>query len=237
MKPATSLVALLSLASLAVSSATPSQGILSSCNARDRVLVETRNVTAAGHEIQISTKACSADVLTTRSLKESLTFNACTGGPGPLESDCASLESALPAAVAAASGDSLPSWPWMFPEFDYSGPTMFTVAPQFVQEFTLGTCLWAWINNNPINGATLQYCYVGVEVHGGNIDELCIIPGDTGGVAIPSNPQLNPVVLAWIFEFSSPFLNLFFLIDAGDDLGWFSTYLVLPKKKTISDDT
>ncbi|KAJ6571159.1 hypothetical protein B0H19DRAFT_1255150 [Mycena capillaripes] len=196
MKPATSFVALLSLASLVVSSARPSQGLLSSCLAQDRVLVETRNVTAAGHEIQISTKACSADVLaaSSRSLHKRQVFNACEGetttytcvinqGIGPLRTDCAALEAALPAFLASEGG-----------------PTSFTVSPQFVQEFTLGTCLWAWINTNPVGGATLQYCYVGVEVNGANLDNDCIVPGDTAGVAIPSNPQLNPVVLAWAFE-------------------------------------
>ncbi|KAJ7921450.1 hypothetical protein B0H13DRAFT_1866611 [Mycena leptocephala] len=143
MKTFTSLAALLSLAPLAVSSANASQGVLSSCNARDRVIVETRNVTVGGHEIQISTKACSADVLASPSLEKRLVLNACGnddtftcvlegGVPGPVRSDCTALENALPAFLASEGG-----------------PTTFTVAPQFAQEFTLGTCLWAWINNNP----------------------------------------------------------------------------------------
>ncbi|KAJ7833854.1 hypothetical protein B0H14DRAFT_2591212 [Mycena olivaceomarginata] len=144
-----------------LSIAIPAQGALSSCQARDRVLVETRNVTVAGQDIQISV------------------LNACVTGIGPLESDCATLEAALPAAIAAAGG-----------------PTSFTVPPQFVQEFTLGTCLWAWFNTNPLNGATLQYCYDVLEIHGKNLDLDCITRGDTGGFAIPNNPQLNPVVLA-----------------------------------------
>lgn len=37
---------------------------------------------------------------------------------------------------------------------------MFTVAPQFAQELSLGTCLWAWINENPVSGgADLEECY------------------------------------------------------------------------------
>ncbi|KAJ7921452.1 hypothetical protein B0H13DRAFT_1866613 [Mycena leptocephala] len=128
------------------------EGVLSSCNARDRVLVETRNVTVAGHEIQISTKACSADVLTSRSLEKRQVINTCAGGQtfscvvnqgiGPLEADCAALEAALPPFLASEGN-----------------PPTFTVSPQFAQEFTLGTCLWAWINTNPVGGITLQYCY------------------------------------------------------------------------------
>jgi hypothetical protein len=57
------------------------QGMLSSCPASDRVLVETRNfTTAAGHNIKISTKACSADVLATRSLEKRQTINVCNSG-------------------------------------------------------------------------------------------------------------------------------------------------------------
>ncbi|KAJ7828533.1 hypothetical protein B0H14DRAFT_3873267 [Mycena olivaceomarginata] len=112
------------------------------------------------------------------------TFTCVTNqGAGPLEADCVALENALPAFAATQSN-----------------PFSFTVLPQFVQEFTLGTCLWAWINTNPIGGAILQYCYVGVEANGITLDGNCIFPGDTAGIAIPSNPQLNPVVLAWAFE-------------------------------------
>ncbi|KAJ6527232.1 hypothetical protein DFH09DRAFT_1186951, partial [Mycena vulgaris] len=191
MKSFATIVALLSLASLGASSATPSPGFVPSWKGSDRVPVETRNVTAAGHEIQISTKACSADVLASHSVAKRQVLNACAGGEtttftcvanqgaGPLEADCV----ALPAFAATQSN-----------------PFSFTVLPQFVQEFTLGTCLWAWINTNPVGGATLQYCYVGVEANGVTLDGNCIFPGDTGGVAIPSNPQLNPVVLAWVFE-------------------------------------
>ncbi|KAJ7029889.1 hypothetical protein C8F04DRAFT_742442 [Mycena alexandri] len=195
MKSFATILALLSLAFLAASSAVLSPGFVPSCKASDRVLVETRNVTAAGYEIQISTEACSADVLlASHLLKKRQVLNACVTelvpytcvtnqGIGPLESDCAALEAALPAAIAAAGG-----------------PTSFTLPPQFVQEFTLGTCLWAWFNTNPLNGATLQYCYDVLEIHGKNLDLDCITRGDTGGFAIPNNPQLNPVVLAWVFE-------------------------------------
>jgi hypothetical protein len=99
----------------------PAQGVLSSCNARDRVIVETRNVTVGGHEIQISTKACSADVLASPSLEKRLVLNACGnddtftcvlegGVPGPVRSDCTALENALPAFLASEGGNSLPCW-------------------------------------------------------------------------------------------------------------------------------
>ncbi|KAJ7792772.1 hypothetical protein B0H14DRAFT_3562397 [Mycena olivaceomarginata] len=195
MKSFATIVALLSLASLGASSATPSSGSVSSCKASDQVLVETRNVTAAGHEIQISTKACSADVLASHSLAKRQVFDACGSGgtttftcvtnqgAGPLEADCVALENALPAFAATQSN-----------------PFSFTVLPQFVQEFTLGTCLWAWINTNPIGGAIFA---VLLRRSGGqryNPRWNCIFPGDTAGIAIPSNPQLNPVVLAWAFK-------------------------------------
>ncbi|KAJ7786805.1 hypothetical protein B0H14DRAFT_3893512 [Mycena olivaceomarginata] len=81
------------------------------------------------------------------------------GGAGPLEADCVALENALPAFAATQSN-----------------PFSFTVLPQFVQEFTLGTCLWAWINTNPIGGAILQYCYVGVEANGITLDGIASSP-------------------------------------------------------------
>ncbi|KAJ7690194.1 hypothetical protein B0H17DRAFT_1065235 [Mycena rosella] len=195
MKPSTSLVALLSFASAVVSSIVPARG-LSSCIAQDRVLVETRNVTAAGHEFQVLTKACSADVLNSRAVQKRQTFNSCAAGEtttytcvtnegaGPLLADC----TALSAAIVAA--------------FEQAGePTLFTVSPQFVQEFSLGTCLYAWINQNPVGGATLQcsYSYV-TGVLAFNLDESCIVPGDTGGFTTVSNPQLVPASLEWNFE-------------------------------------
>ncbi|KAJ7092232.1 hypothetical protein C8R44DRAFT_816700 [Mycena epipterygia] len=195
MKPSTSLVALLSLASAVVSSAIPARGI-SSCKAHDRVLVETRNFTAAGHEFQVSTKACSAHVLTSRAVEKRQVFNSCAAGEttmftcltneglGPLFSDCTALSSAIVAAFEQA-GD----------------PTLFTVSPQFVQEFSLGTCLYAWINQNPVGGATLQcsYGYV-TSFLAFNLDESCILAGDTGGFTTVSNPQLVPPSLDWNFE-------------------------------------
>ncbi|KAK7059937.1 hypothetical protein R3P38DRAFT_2838611 [Favolaschia claudopus] len=189
-------LALLSFASLAACSAVPSTGFVSAtnCKASDRVLVESHNVTVNGHNIQVSTKACSADALNGRSLAKRQVFNACEGetitftcvtnqGVGPTAADCKALETALP------------------PFLQQQGnPQSFTVAPQFVQEFTLGTCMWAWFNTNPVGGTTLSYCYVGLEANGQTLDGNCTPQGATGGIAVPSSSTLNPVVLAWAQE-------------------------------------
>ncbi|KAJ7648331.1 hypothetical protein DFH06DRAFT_1332567 [Mycena polygramma] len=193
MKLSASLVGVFSFTSAVLFS--PVLGV-SLCAAENRVLVDARTVTAAGHKFQIATKACSADVLASRPLEKRLTFNSCNvtellpftcvtnQGPGPLLADCAALQTAI---VAAFEGP--------------GQPPLFTVAPQFVQEFSLGTCLWAWINNNPVNGATLQYCYSALtNTLGPGIDNSCIAAGDTGGFIVPSNPALDPRSLAWAFE-------------------------------------
>ncbi|KAJ7473846.1 hypothetical protein B0H11DRAFT_2195513 [Mycena galericulata] len=188
MKPFTSLAALLSLASLVVSSSTADQR-LASCKASDRVLVSTRNVTAAGHEFQVSTKACSADVLNSRALEKRQVFDLCNNGEtlnfecvvgegaGPLLGDCDNLEQAIIAA------------------FEEPGD------PQFAQEFSLGTCLWAWINDNPVGGAVLEFCYSELTSELGPllIDD-CIIDGVTGGIAFPSGINFVPAALEWTFE-------------------------------------
>ncbi|KAJ6628527.1 hypothetical protein B0H10DRAFT_1990270 [Mycena sp. CBHHK59/15] len=201
MKPFASLVALLPFVSIVVSSVVPAQSIFSaSCKASDRVLVDTRNVTAGGHEFQISTKACSADVLAlssqSRAIEQRQTFTTCgfggqykcvvNQGIGPLEADCVALSNAVVAAFEAP-GDS----------------GLFTVPPQFVQELSLGTCLWAWINENPVGGATITTCYSELTgVYSFNLDQECIIPGDTGGFFIPgtTEPGIDPRVLDWVFE-------------------------------------
>ncbi|KAJ7921727.1 hypothetical protein B0H13DRAFT_1866508 [Mycena leptocephala] len=174
MKLSTSLVALLSLASVVVSSAITARGV-SSCKASDRVLVDTQTVTAAGHKFQVSTKACSADALASRSLDKRVTFNSCAAGETttytrvhqPRSRPARGRLVALSNAIVAAFEDQA-----------------------FVQEFSLGTCLWAWINNNPVGGATLQYCYSG----------LLYRPRDTGGFVTASNPLLVPASLDWVFE-------------------------------------
>ncbi|KAJ6461146.1 hypothetical protein C8R47DRAFT_1159855 [Mycena vitilis] len=192
-----SLVTLLSLASVTVSSAVPVQvqSLPSSCKAEERVLIETHNVTAAGHEFQVSTKACSNNVPTSPALGKRVTLNACIaeslsfscvtgGGAGPLAADCNTLQTAIVAA------------------FEQPGQaTLFSVAPQTAQEFTLGTCLWAWINENPVGGATLEYCFSELTGQlGPVIDSGCIVPGDTGGFVVPSATGVDPQALDWVFE-------------------------------------
>lgn len=88
----------------------------------DRVLVDTHTVTAGGHEFQVSTKACSADVLAlssqsqARAIEKRQVFTTCGiggdfecvvgQGVGPLEADCAALSNAVVAAFEAAGGKS-----------------------------------------------------------------------------------------------------------------------------------
>ncbi|KAJ7493065.1 hypothetical protein B0H11DRAFT_1911500 [Mycena galericulata] len=195
MKSFTSLVVLLSLASLVVSSSTADQR-LASCKASDRVLVSTRNVTAAGHDFQVSTKACSADVLNSRALEKRQVFDLCNNGEtlnfecvsgegaGPLFGDCADLAEAIVAAFEEP-GDA----------------TIFAVEPQFAQEFSLGTCLWAWINDNPVGGAILEFCYSELTGDLGPIlNDDCIIDGVTGGIAFPSGINFVEAALEWTFE-------------------------------------
>ncbi|KAJ6540524.1 hypothetical protein B0H19DRAFT_1269097 [Mycena capillaripes] len=169
-----SLVALLSLASAVVSSIIP----------------------GPPRHFLISTKACSADGVTSRSVEKRQVFNSCAAGEattftcvtnqgvGPLLADCTALSSAIVAA------------------FEQPGqPSLFTVSPQFAHKFSLGTCLYAWINQNPVGGATLQcsYSYV-TSFLAFNLDESCIVPGDTGGFTTVSSPQLVPASLDWNFE-------------------------------------
>jgi len=196
MRLSTSLVALLSLASAVVSSTIPVQGI-SACRAQDRVLVESHTVTAGGHEFTMSTKACSEDALkSVGGVDKRLVFNSCASGEtttftcvtnegvGPLASDCTALSAAIVAADEQA-GDA----------------TLFSVSPQFVQEFSLGTCLYAWINQNPVGGPILEcsYSYTTFDL-AFNLDESCISNGDTGGFTTVSNPALVPASLDWNFE-------------------------------------
>ncbi|KAJ7453405.1 hypothetical protein FB451DRAFT_1565563 [Mycena latifolia] len=167
------------------------QGVLSSCPASDRVLVETRNfTTAAGHNIQISTKACSADVLATRSLEKRQTINVCNsaslsfecaaGGIAPTTSDCRNLQEEFPELIEE-EGD----------------PTFFVLEPQFVQEFTLDTCLWAWVNENVVGGANLEYCFSGVASNGNFLNENCIDEGDSGGFITTTT---NNAAQFWVQE-------------------------------------
>ncbi|KAJ7896119.1 hypothetical protein B0H13DRAFT_2338549 [Mycena leptocephala] len=196
---ATHLLAFFSLASIVVASTIPAQGV-SSCHASDRVLVDTHNVTAGGYEFQVSTKACSADVLqvsspSSRTLQKRTTFATCgfggafecirNEGIAPLPADCLALNNAFIAA--------------------FIGPTRNCIyAVHFVQEFSLGTCLWAWINENPntVNGATLTECYGWLpEFLAFNLNSSCMVSGATAGFVVPgslSNP--DPRALDYTFE-------------------------------------
>ncbi|KAJ7215579.1 hypothetical protein GGX14DRAFT_392014 [Mycena pura] len=191
MKTVLSFVALISLA--AASSTLPSGGkVLSSCAADARVLVKTRNFTVGGHEIQVSTKACSANIVTSRSFgkrqtllcdtRQATTFECATGLPPPVIADCDNLRAALPGFVATQP------------------PFFEPVAPQFLQSVTLGTCEYAWINNNPVGGATLEGCWSDMEEFGSILTSGCIEVGEPAGIAFPTVPLAIPND-TWIFEF------------------------------------
>ncbi|KAJ7635387.1 hypothetical protein FB45DRAFT_911397 [Roridomyces roridus] len=198
MKTSFALLTTLSLAAVAVSSTLPRARSAHGCPASDRILVDSQTVTIGDQEIQVSTKACSADALasapTSRAVDkrqfnscasgETLTYTCVTNqGVGPAIADCNALATAITN------------------QFGTNFQQLFTVSPQFVQEFSLGTCLYAWINENPAGGATLSYCYTGVaEELGFNIDNSCIVNGDTGGFVVPSNPNLVPASIDWVFE-------------------------------------
>ncbi|KAF7367930.1 hypothetical protein MSAN_00858000 [Mycena sanguinolenta] len=188
MKTALSFVALLSLAALAVASTLPSGGVVStSCAAGARVLIETRNVTVGEHEIQVSTKACSPNIITSRSFEKRQTVACgqattleCAVSPvaAPLAADCNALQAALPAFVATQ-------------------PAFFVVAPQTVEEVSLGTCQYAWINDNAVGGVTLEGCWTDVETFGSILTPGCIGAGQSAGIAFPTTAVAND---AWIFE-------------------------------------
>ncbi|KAJ7512407.1 hypothetical protein B0H11DRAFT_1898897 [Mycena galericulata] len=87
----------------------------------------------------------------------------------------------------------------------YPGPAFFTVAPQFVKEFSLGTCLWAWINDNPVNGAVLEFCNGGLTPLADVVDNNCVTNPSvigSGGYALPIPFTTNPfpAYADWIFD-------------------------------------
>ncbi|KAJ7144287.1 hypothetical protein C8R44DRAFT_973870 [Mycena epipterygia] len=84
---------------------------------------------------------------------------------------------------------------------EYLRQQFWLVGYSVVQKFSRGTCLYAWINQNPMGGAVLQcsYGYV-TSFLAFNLDESCILGGDTGGFTTVSNPQLVPASLDWNFE-------------------------------------
>ncbi|KAJ6503568.1 hypothetical protein C8R45DRAFT_973264 [Mycena sanguinolenta] len=193
MKGALSFVALLSLEVFAVSSTLPSGGVVSSsCAAGARVLVETRNVTVNGHEIQVSTKACSGNSIASRTFEQRQTTVAlacerrsttleCAVGPptAPVPGDCATLQADIPTFIAEQ--------PCNF----------FLVPPQFVQTLSFGTCLYGWINDNAVGGVTLEGCWTDVETFGEILTVGCIEAGQIAGIAFPTTAVANE---AWVFE-------------------------------------
>ncbi|KAF9073552.1 hypothetical protein BDP27DRAFT_1417033 [Rhodocollybia butyracea] len=191
MKLIISFVALLSLASLAVSSVKQSaQTMPSACQVIDRVLIESHNVTVSGKTIQFSKVACSADALiASRSLEKRQVLNSCLPVPatlgcvteagltGPATADCEELASLL-----IASGE--------LGEF-------FEVSPGFAEILTFQTCEWAWINKS---NSILEYCFSGLESLGEDLSETCTIEvGAIGGFAMPSDSGATPAD-TWILE-------------------------------------
>ncbi|KAJ7203089.1 hypothetical protein GGX14DRAFT_399057 [Mycena pura] len=225
MKAALSFVSLLSLVAIAASSTLPSGGKVLSCDADARVLVDTSTVTVDGHELTVSTKACSANMVTSRSFEKrqialcglTAELECVTGVAGPIIADCVNLQALLPSFIATQ------------PEF-------FELAPQTLRSVTFGTCEYAWINNNPLGGVFLEGCWPDVERFGANLTPDCIEIGEPAGIAFPPVAVLNE---AWLFEFvcclcetcstnSDPniefswFKLLLSLTDAGDYLEQFS---------------
>ncbi|KAJ6505295.1 hypothetical protein C8R45DRAFT_1209085 [Mycena sanguinolenta] len=184
-------LALLSLASVVVPYVIPGSRGISSCNAQDRVLVDTHTVTAAGYEFQVSTKACSANALVSRGIYMRQVEDACGISESP---------NTIPECVIAA-----------FEEPTDPVNNLFEVAPQFAQEFSLGTCLWAWINEQPVGGTTLEYCYQGLSALGTNIDGRCLSVSwneSLGGFITPILGGSPNPILDWVFECILYYYNL-----------------------------
>ncbi|KAF9068156.1 hypothetical protein BDP27DRAFT_1364321 [Rhodocollybia butyracea] len=181
MKLTTSLAALLSLASISVSSAIQSaQSMPSACQASERVLIETNNVTVSGKTIRFSKLACSADALiASRSLEKRQVLNSCDGCvAGPLTADCDELSDLL-----AASSE--------LDEF-------FEVPPGFAETLTFGTfeC-----------GATLEYYFENLELLGDDLlpctsesdNGIGHFIGAIGGFAMPTDFAIAAAD-TWTFE-------------------------------------
>jgi len=178
MKLYTSLFASLFLASVVLSS-TISVPRTSSCKASDRVLVNAHTVTSPdGHEIQIATKACSADALnsphgltkrqTISTASDGQRYTCVTGeGAGPNPSDCAVIINYLQSTYVATDSQAI-----------------FVVSPQFAQVLTYATCEWAWINTEPVGGYTLSDLYLDLYDLGANLND-CVVAGDSGGIGTP----------------------------------------------------
>ncbi|KAF9073514.1 hypothetical protein BDP27DRAFT_1360149 [Rhodocollybia butyracea] len=144
------------------------QSFPSACQASDRVLVETRNITVSGKTLQISKKACSADIVAPRSLEKRQVLESCECFTGPVLEDCVELTTSLELS---------------------SEPEFFEVAPGFAETFTFQTC-----------GPTLEFCFSGMELLGGDLESCTEGAGAIGGFAIPSDFGANAAD-TWTFEF------------------------------------
>ncbi|KJA16388.1 hypothetical protein HYPSUDRAFT_80093 [Hypholoma sublateritium FD-334 SS-4] len=212
MKFSSSLLAALSFASIAVCSVPVSR--TTSCKASDRVVVKSRNVTSSdGHEIQIATKACSADVIkATRDLEkrqvinvdvDGSRFTCVTGeGVGPAPADCQVIISFLQTNFV-----------------DIDSQASFSVAPGFAEVITAGTCEWAWINTEPSGGFTLGYDFLNFFDLGFDL-ESCITNGDSGGIATPIFSG-NDLVVDWQFEHFR-----YNTVSARDESSWIRLFSV-----------
>ncbi|KAF9073513.1 hypothetical protein BDP27DRAFT_1417001 [Rhodocollybia butyracea] len=196
MKSITSLVALLSLASVSLASVSVSalqsgKSMPSACQVSERVVIESHNVTVSGKTIQVSQVACSADALVSRSLEKRQVLNACDGSSvnlecvteagvaGPLTADCEAL-----ATIIADSGE--------LADF-------FEVAPGFAEIFSSGTCEWAWINSNAVGGPTLEYCLENILLLGEDLIPCTEELDSIGGFAQPTDFALVTTD-TWTFE-------------------------------------
>ncbi|KAJ7635392.1 hypothetical protein FB45DRAFT_1143649 [Roridomyces roridus] len=192
MKLSATLLLVVSVAATALAVFTHISEIPTSCVASK--VVQTRNfTTTTGEVIRIDTKTCSGGTGADSGHSKRQTINACVAetinfscvagaGAGPVAGDCDNLNTGIIEAFEAA-GD----------------PTLFTVNPQTVQTFTLGTCQFAWINEN--TAAILEFCFSEITaVMGPQLINGCIVPGDTAGVARPSGTGIPATTLDWVFE-------------------------------------
>ncbi|KAJ7635390.1 hypothetical protein FB45DRAFT_911411 [Roridomyces roridus] len=193
--PATLLV-LVSIGATTLAAFPQTSEIPSSCIGTDSVVLQISNfTTSTGDILRVEHKACSAATITNSGhskrqtvvdacvLDESFTFRCfATGAIGPTAADCNNLNAAIIETFEAAG------------DLD-----LFSVANGTVATFRLGTCAYAWVNQNPTD--TLEFCFsettgfLGPELING-----CIVNGDTAGVATPSGAGIPANILEWSFE-------------------------------------
>ncbi|KAJ7649678.1 hypothetical protein FB45DRAFT_858688 [Roridomyces roridus] len=132
----------------------------SSCLGTDSVLLQTRNfTTSAGDILRVENRACSGarstnsghskrqTVVDACVLDETINFQCFNipNGVGPNAADCNKLNAAIIETFEAA-GD----------------VDLFSVTNNTVAQFSLGTCGYAWINDNPTD--TLEFCFSEITV-------------------------------------------------------------------------